>query len=264
MIAGLYLTRVVAVRILAVLLGIAALAVGLDMVENATEVISRHGADKLAEYALLRLPVILLTVLPLCVLIGAVLGFLTMAMRSEMVVLRAAGLNTIRMLALMIPLCLALAVTHNLLASWLAPAAERALAVKFPRLSDAPKLSRELWLRDWGAVIRVGSASAGAATLADITIFELDSSGRLSQRIDAAAARYTEGGWTLSQVHLQLPEPPAQDLAELRWESRLTPAGIMSAARRSEMVDASEVRDILSGAGCRSMPCSCGTVTPPS
>ena len=256
MTAGFYLTRVLAVRILAVLAGIGLLAVGLDMVENATDVIARHGAGRLAEYAVLRLPLVLVTVLPLCVLIGAVLGFLTLALRSEMVVLRAAGMNSLRMLLLLVPLCLALGAAQNLLASWLAPAAETALAARFPEVADAPRLDREMWLRDWGAVIRVGSARDRGRVLSDVSIFELDKSGRLSQRIDAAEARYADGAWQLTGVRSQPVGARAEDLPGLTWKSRLTPDGVLSAARRSEMVGASELREILAGEvpGGRGMP----------
>jgi lipopolysaccharide export system permease protein len=251
-----YLTRIITVRILAVLIGIAALAVCLDLVENATDIISRHGAGRLFEYAMLRLPLIVLTVLPLCVLIGAVLGFLTLAMRSEMVVLRAAGLNTLRMLLLLAPLCLALGAVHNLLASWLAPAAEIAMSERFPSSSDARKLTREVWMRDWGAVIRVGGASDGATLISDVTIFELDDNGRLARRIDAAAAEFTGDGWLMQGVRVRTGQPLPEELDRMLWQSRLTPSRIASAARRSEMVGAAEVREILSGEvpGGRGMP----------
>ena len=108
-------------------------------------------------------------------------------------------------------------------------------------------LDRELWLRDWSAVIRIGRADPGAGTLSDISIFELDERGRLQFRIDAESARYTDDGWRLSGVVRTGANLQPEKLPELLWTSRLTPAGILSVARRTELVDAGEVRDILAG-----------------
>jgi lipopolysaccharide export system permease protein len=247
MTVGLYLSRHVAVRILAVLLCLTALALGIDMLENSTGIIERHGAGRVGEYALLRFPLIVLTVLPIGILIGAVLAFLTLAARSEMVVMRAAGINTLRVLLLLVPLALACGAAQSLLSSWVGPAVERSLAERFPEVTKATDLDRELWLRDWSAVIRIGRTEEGAARLHDVSIFELGEIGDLAYRIDAGSARYTGDGWRLIDVTREGVEPLPETLPELSWSSRLTPAGILGVARHSDLVDASEVRDILAG-----------------
>ena len=97
---ALYLSRHVGVRIVAVLAGFVALGLSLDMLENAADIIERRGLAGLGEYALLRAPLVLVTILPLGVLFGAALAFLSLAARNEMVVLRTAGYNTVRALLL--------------------------------------------------------------------------------------------------------------------------------------------------------------------
>lgn len=243
-----YIWKLVATHVLAVVLALSALALGLDMLENSTEIVEQYGTAQLGSYAMLRLPLILVAVLPISTLIGAVLAFLTLALRSEMTVLRGAGTNTLRVLAMLVPLALALGAAQNLLASWAGPAAERVLAEQFPRVAEGRDLDRELWLRDWRAVIRIGRADPGAAKLSDITIFELDERGRLLFRIDAGAAEFAGDGWRLADVVRTSANLQPERLPELAWASRLTPAGILSVARRSDLVDAGEVRDILAGA----------------
>lgn len=247
MTVALYVSRLVASRIVAVLLAFASLALGIDMLENATEIIDQYGVEQLGLYALLRLPLIVLAILPIGTLTGAALAFLTLAMRSEMTVLRGSGMNTLRILLLLVPLALTIGIAQNLLASWAGPAAERALSLRFPRVAEGPDLDRELWLRDWRAVIRIGRAEPGAAVLSDLTIFQLDDLGRLTRRIDAATARYGRDGWRLRSVTRVSVGLQPETLPELLWQSRLTPAGILAVARRSELVDAGEVRDILAG-----------------
>jgi lipopolysaccharide export system permease protein len=244
---ALYLSRQVATRILAVLTGLLALGLSLDMLENSAKIIDQYGVVRLGEYALLRSPLILVTILPLGVLVGAVLAFLSLAVRNEMVVLRAAGYNTVRVLLMLIPLAVLLGVAQSQLAARLGPAAELTLAQRFPALFESGAIEREVWLRDGHAIVRVSRTEADGATLSDISIFETGASGALSQRIDARTARFAGGGWRLEQGTVQRPNEVVKQVPELSWETRLTPAGILGAARHSELVDAGEVRQILSG-----------------
>lgn len=253
---ALYLSRQVATRILAVLAGLLALGLSLDMLENSADIVDNHGAAGLGEYALLRAPRILVTILPLGVLVGAALAFLSLAVRNEMVVLRAAGYNTVRVLMMLLPLAVLLGAVQNQLAARIGPATELALAQRFPELFKSGAIEKEVWLRDGRAVVRVGRAESDGATIGDISIFETGARGALTQRIDARTARYAADGWRLEQVILQRPNELAKRAPEMPWTTRLTPAGILGAARQSDLVDAGEVRQILSGVlpGARGTP----------
>lgn len=253
---GLYLTRQVGGRILAVLAGFVLLGLSLDMLETSTDLLDGHGLAGLAHYALLRAPLILLTIFPLGVLIGASLAFLALAARSEMVVLRAAGLNTVRVVLLLAPLALICGAVQNQLAARIGPAAEQALVERFPDLFGSREIESEVWLRDWRAVIRIGRTAADGATLRDVSIFETATEGALERRIDAAVARYTGEAWRLEDVTVRRSGEPAERLAALQWETRLTPAGVLGAARRPDLVAAEDVRRILAGErpGARGTP----------
>lgn len=245
---ALYLSRQFGVRILAVLAGLMSLGLSLDLLENSARILDNHGISGLGEYAFLRAPLILVTILPLGVLVGAVLGFLTLAVRHEMVVLRVAGYNTMRILLMLLPLALLCGAVQSNLAARLGPAAELALADRFPDLVKVRAIEDEIWLRDWNAVIRVGRTEAGGASLGDISIFQTGSRGELTQRIDAMAAHYSDSGWRLEDVTLWRPDEANEKVPEMAWETRLTPAGVLGAARRPDLVDAGEVRQVLSGA----------------
>ncbi len=245
---ALYLSRQVGVKIVAVLAGLVALGLSLDMLENSTEILEYHGVAGLGEYALLRAPLVLITILPLGVLFGAALAFLSLAVHNEMVVLRTAGYNTARVLLLLIPLAAICGVAQSYLAARLGPAAEQALVERFPDLFETRAVEKEIWLRDWHAVIRIGRIEADGATLGDISIFQIGASGKLMQRIDAVAAHYSSAGWLLKAVTVQRPDSVEEQVAEMPWMTRLSPAGILGAARRPELVDTGKVRQILAGA----------------
>ncbi len=245
---ALYLSRQVGFRIAAVLAGLVALGLSLDMLENSADIIERHGVAGLGEYALLRAPLVLVTILPLGVLVGAALAFLTLAARNEMVVLRTAGYNTARVLLLLIPLAAICGAAQNRLAARLGPVAEQALVERFPDLFETRAIEEEIWLRDWHAVIRIERAEADGATLGDISIFRIAASGKLIQRIDAAAAHFSSAGWLLEGVTVQRPDTLEEQVAEMPWTTRLSPASILGAARRPELVDTGKIRQILAGA----------------
>ncbi|MHA1528907.1 MAG: LptF/LptG family permease [Alphaproteobacteria bacterium] len=245
---GLYLSRQVGARILAVLAGLVALGLSLDMLENSTRILEHYGIAGLGEYALLRAPLVLIMILPLGVLFGASLAFLSLAARNEMVVLRTAGYNTTRVLLLLIPLAAVCGAAQSHLAARLGPAAEQALVERFPGLFKTRAIEEEIWLRDWHAVIRIGRVEADGATLGDISIFQIGADGKLMQQIDAAAARHSSAGWLLETVTVQRPDTARERVAQMPWLTRLSPAGILGAARRPELVDTGKVRQILAGA----------------
>ncbi len=244
---GLYLSRLVGARIVAVLAGFLVLGLTFDIAERSNRIVDDHGLGGLAEYAMLRAPVILLTIMPLGILTGGILAFLTLAARSEMVVVRASGLNTLRAVGLLVPLALAFGVVQNQLATRVGPAAEQALVERFPGLFESPAIEEEVWLRHWEAVVRIGGATADGTSLRDVSIFETAPSGALVRRMDAERARYTGDAWRLMDVTVQRAGQGPETLTDMIWHTRLTPAGILGAARRPELVAAEDVRRILAG-----------------
>ena len=253
---SLYLTRVVAGRVLAVLTGFVLLGLSFDLLENSTDLIRTHGLDGVGQYALLRAPLILLTVFPLGVLFGATLAFFALAARNEMVVIRTAGVNTVSIVFRLIPLALLLGAAQNQLAARIGPAAEQALVERFPEFVDTPDVKSEVWLRDWKAVIRIGRTSANGSVLYDVSIFETAPDGELNRRIDAAVARYAGEDWQLTGVTVHRPDRKPETMSMLYWKSRLTPAGVVGAARQPDLVSSADVRRILSGErpGARGTP----------
>lgn len=253
---ALYLTRVVGGRILAVLLAFLLLGLSFDLIENSTEVIEGHGLAGVAGYAVLRAPLLLLTVFPLGILVGATLAFLALAARSEMVVMRTAGVNTLRIVLFLVPLALVLGAAQNRLAASVGPAAEQALVERFPGLVASPDIEDEVWLRDWEAVIRIGAVAENAMVLRDLSIFETGPDGVLDRRIDAAVGRYTGDAWQLSEATVREAGGPPAAMGEMVWRSRLTPAGVLGAARKPDLVAAEDVRRVLAGErpGARGTP----------
>ncbi len=244
---ALYLSRSIGFRILAVMLAFLALAITIDLLEHATEILDRYGSGAVGAYAMLRAPHMLLSILPISILIGAVLAFAALALKSEMVVLRAAGFNTLRLVLHLMPLALLLGLLMSQLTGSVGPAAERELGARFPAMFESPKTVRDIWLRDRTGVVRIGEARDGGADLRTVSIFETDDNGTLLRRIDADRAAAANGGWRLTGVRLQDQNGSRKTVEEMPWQTPLTPIGVLTAAQRPELVGTAEIRQVLAG-----------------
>lgn len=123
---ALHLSRAVLTRILMVTIALFGLALALDLVESAAEVLQREDGGIL-RYLGLRAPMILTAVLPVALIMGPVLAFLSLSGRSEFTILRASGATTYRMLMMLLPLGLALGLGLNLLTDRVSPVLEARL-----------------------------------------------------------------------------------------------------------------------------------------
>lgn len=228
MILTLHISRAVFYRILAVAAALTGLALALDLVESATDVMAR-GEGGLWRYVALRTPLIVTAVLPVALIAGPVLAFLSMAGRNEFIIMRAAGATSYRILVSLIPLAALLGLGYHLLADRVAPRMEAALT---DWLDETPPQSAgAFWARTRGGVVRVGASAPSGQALFDVDIYETDPAGRMTARIDAETARYEPGGWRLSGAKRLIPgEARSADVDGMLWEAALTPDNIRALA----------------------------------
>ncbi|MGD9293942.1 MAG: LptF/LptG family permease, partial [Roseobacter sp.] len=201
-----YFSKVLAVRIVAVLCSLVALLVLMDLIDNVEKVLERRGSPAdIAIFAGYRLPTIIERLIPLSVLVGSTMGVLALATRSELVVLRATGVSPFRIVALGLPVCLTVVGAHFLVADRIAPASERAFVEWWEPSSSK---YRRLWLRGEDGLVRIGSISADATVLTNLDLFERDAAGVMISRTSAKSARYEDGRWRLFEV-VEIPIRPA-------------------------------------------------------
>lgn len=242
---ALHLGRAVLVRVLGALLALGGLAVALDLVESAAEVLAREDGG-LLRYLALRAPVILTAVTPVALIVGPVLAFLTLAGRSEFVVLRAAGATTYRMLLSLTPVALALGLGFFMLTDRVSPTLEGRLS---SWLDPAPAESAgAFWARTPQGVIRAAASSTEGERLSGVDIYAADLQGRLIARINAGAAIYENGGWRLEDATRLVPgEARSVRIDGERWETTLRPANVRALAAPTRSVAGNVAERILSG-----------------
>ena len=164
---------------------------------------------EIATMALLRLPAYTEILLPFCVLVGAIGALLLLSRKSELTVMRAAGMSAWQFIrpgmtvALIIGL-LSIAL-YNPLAAWARAESERRFANAFGR--EASVLRTEgggSWLRQDGpdgpSVLTAATASPNGRNLQVVTFLQFDRQGRFLERVDGKSAILADGHWSIERA----------------------------------------------------------------
>ena len=244
---ALYLTRVVGLRVAAAGLGMLVLAISLDLLREARTLAALGGLSAIPHYALLRLPALAPSVLPLAVLIGATSGFLALSVRSELTVMRSAGWSVFGLLARLIPLALVLGAAQALVTDRGVAWSERALAAHFGETVvgvSTPEAGHRIAVRLSRDVVVGQLGHPDGTVLTDVTIFPVSGDGRIERRVDAERAVYDAHGWHLEGVRrdgAQITEPRAP------WPTALRPSDVTDIAAGPRSVTAAEALRALAG-----------------
>jgi len=256
---GRYASRSLASHLLMTLLGCVALLELLDLLNNADDVIARHGnhLSALAKYAGLRLPDQASFILPFAALIAALLTLAKFARDNEILALKASGLSFYRLLSTLIPVGLVIGGLHFLLSDQVVPRTARALqtwdanaeadimgasgdpapaGAGVVQLSPPPGAAAQpgIWVRDSNSFIHIDTILNEGADLRGLTIFERGPTFILEQRIKAKRAVYLDKRWTLTDVEvLEIgagqSRKPTQYF-QLPWKTSLTPNHLVDLA----------------------------------
>lgn len=166
-------------------------------------------AWKLAWLALLRLPAYTEFLIGFAMLSGSIAALLLLARKSELAVMRAAGMSVWQFLrpgiAVAFLLGVGAVVAFNPLAAAARTSAERLFAEAFGRDSNVlAAQSGGSWLRQDGvdgqSVIGAVAASNRGLKLTGVAAYVFDPGGKFVERIDAASAELKDGFWQISDA----------------------------------------------------------------
>jgi lipopolysaccharide export system permease protein len=166
---------------------------------------------------------------PIATLIGALVGLGSLASRSELVAMRAAGISIGRIVYGAMKGGALLALVAVAVGEGVAPIAEqKALQWRSQAQSGQVTLKTEygFWARDGSAYINILEILSGAH-LRGIYIYELDEQQRLLRATRADNARYVKGSWVLEGISRSLIGDGQIEISHLDragWSSLLDPA----------------------------------------
>jgi lipopolysaccharide export system permease protein len=178
-------------------------------------------------FVTLSLPRYAYQVFPIATLIGALVGLGTLAGRSELVAMRAAGVSIARIVLGALVGGLLLAVAAVIIGEGIAPPAEqRALTLRETAQSgDTMQVTENgFWARDGDSFINIREVQPGAE-LRDISIFQVKGT-NLVTATHADSASYRDGNWVLQGIqrsHVSGAGIEVERIDEAGWSSLLDP-----------------------------------------
>lgn len=200
------LTRMIATRFAAVLLGVSIFVLSLEAVSYVSEILALRPGSFLIipEYMLMRAPTTLSTFLPISLLIAMLLALTALSYRNEIPALWAAGISPWRLVLMLTPLAIVIGGINFLLSNSAIPASVPVL--REWAIADYGKEKLKvgekdpIWMRSGTDIMRAESANADSTELNKIIIFRREPDGLLSEQIYADHASLNNGRWTLSNV----------------------------------------------------------------
>jgi lipopolysaccharide export system permease protein len=209
------LRRYIARRFLLTMTGAFAMCSILIFMIDIVELLRQAGkfgrvpSAQIAVMALLRLPAYTEILLPFCVLVGAIGALLLLSRKSELAVMRAAGMSAWQFVRPGLFVALAIGVfsvtVYNPLAAWARAESERMFAEAFGREATVLRTGNSgAWLRqdsvDGASVLNAGSASSSGRALTAVMYVQFDKDGRFVERVDGARANLRDGFWEIHKA----------------------------------------------------------------
>lgn len=227
-----YLLRAFLARAAMITATLAALLALFDVLAHADDVVDGSGRviTALLAYVGLRLPEILVLVLPLAALLATLTTFATMVTTNEMVAVRAAGISIYRVTFALLGGAVILAAVHIWFADTVLPATSSRLAIwdarDYEGLPPRRRPSRApAWFTVGDALVEVGGSSLDGRRLRDVTVIRRDSAGRMTAYIRAQHARYLSEEWLLENVRrIPVDGEARPDVPRMRLALPLSPA----------------------------------------
>ncbi len=232
---SLYISRQFLLSTLSMLLALSGLVAMFDFIELLRRSASRAEATfaLVSQIAALRLPFIMIQILPFAVLLGGILAFWKLTRSSELIVARASGVSAwaflaMPMLCAMLLGAFASGALSPLSSAMLARA--EVLDNTYLRAGGGPLAltGGQLWLRQADheqsglgpaaadgaalnssgvAIIHAHGVQLSGKTLStqDVSVFRVDAADHLLARIEATGAKLTQGAWELDGARVILP-----------------------------------------------------------
>ncbi len=242
-----YLARLFLWRFAACLGGFIGVVELLDLLDNATDMMTRGsgGIVAVATYAGLRLPLIALQLVPLATLVAALLALAHIGQSSEVVALMAAGRSYARVFGALVPVALAIAIGHFTLGELVAPAADRALRIWLERTGEPDREVERIWVHQRSTILAFEGVAPDGSWLTGVVIVERDDAGSVLARTDARAAEFG-AGWTLHDAVRVDAEGRTTRATAMPWSTAIVPgelAGLARPAQAYALADLAALRD---------------------
>lgn len=202
-ILDLYIGRVIVYHTMVVLGVLVGLFMFITFIEQVGELgTGSYGALDAIMFTALSVPRIIYEVFPMSALLGAILGLSSLAVDSELVVIRAAGISMLRLIGSVLKVGAVLALISMLIGElvtpWSETQAQRSRAEAMQQ-DISQQTDFGLWMRDRMTYVNVGEVLPDLSLL-NVRIFEFDDEGRLRSLVYADEGNYQNQRWRLEGI----------------------------------------------------------------
>lgn len=223
-----YIGRTVTAAIILVLLVIVGIDLLTTLIDELADIDGDYNVWRVIQYVLLTTPSSLYEYLPFAALVGCLAGLGSLAGTSELVVMRAAGVSTLRLVWAVLKPAILLTLLGLSIAEYVAP--------RFQQIAESERamaLQKEgkvhsvygMWHREGNRYMHFNAVEAGGV-LHGVLVYRFDDNRELQEVLYAERASYVEGNWLLEDgtVSYFTESRARQEAFSLRqWETELTP-----------------------------------------
>ena len=202
-----YMAKMFAVRILAVLLMLTLVLQMLDLLAESGKVLAvqGNGQAQLLTYVSLRFPQLVARFLPYSVLLATLITLSTLNQNSEVVAMKAAGLSAHQVLAPLVLVAVVVSAFTFVFSERIVTRATATLkaweAVNFGTIPKDSGIRSNVWLQDGPNILfaREVTGEGKGMTLTDASWYRRDPGGMVAEIVRAPVARYAAPGWRFDQ-----------------------------------------------------------------
>jgi lipopolysaccharide export system permease protein len=206
-----------------------------------------------AQTALFRVPLTLEKLMPFCIMIGAMVSFLALSRRLELVIARAAGISAWQftapaLISALVLGALATAVYNPVTADML----ERAKGMETKIFTDGTPSVQDgagFWINqstsEGQSIINAARSQGQGTLLTGMTVFRYDSSGTFRERIEAREAALEPGRWVFKGVRRYKLESPVVEEDTWTLSTTLTLAQVRNSFSTPETVSFWQLPDYI-------------------
>jgi len=180
------------------------------------------------EYMALKMPGLAFELFPIAALIGSLLGLGVLAGNSELIVIRASGVSTLRITLSVMKAAAVLMLLALIVGEGLAPVSERA-ADQRKSLAVGKKVARQagqgFWMRDGASFINVRQVLPDEE-MGDVHIYDFDSERQLRMTSVAARAYYEGEQWILEDLRQSVfgdEQIERREISKAQWSTVVEP-----------------------------------------
>jgi lipopolysaccharide export system permease protein len=234
-------------------IGISLVLQALNLLSESGDVLAGAEASTLSllRYTYLNWPQLATQLPPFVTLLAALITFAALNQRSEIIVMKAAGVSPFHIVRPLVVVGGLVALAHFLFNEFVVVPTTVELrqwqAIDYAMDGrDMPPAPTDTWAMDDGTTIRVRSVTLNGTILDGVTLYRKSGEGLMNQVVNADFAAYVDGSWTLFDVNtFNIANHTMNSQSEMAWVISLPPERLLALSLQRETTSFFDLADVV-------------------